>query len=121
RLRAATPALQRGLQVIERLKGDEAVFFRVLQHGDVAQTALVLLNKGDRAKIFDVNRYLQAGSWRDALEGGSLRVDGSLKAEVPAHGVKVYVLDAAVQQPVLQAELDKAMADQKARDLRLGR
>jgi len=121
RLRAATPALQRGLQVNERLQGDEAVFFRVLQHGEVAQTALVLLNKGDSAKTFTVARYVQAGRWRDALDGGSLQVDASLKAEAPAHGVKVYVLDAAVQQPALQAELDKAMADQRARDVRLGR
>lgn len=50
-----------------------------------------------------------------------MQVDASLRAEVPAHGVKVYVLDAAVQQPALQAELDKAMADQRARDVRLGR
>ena len=105
----------------ERLQGDEAVFFRVLQHGEVAQTALVLLNKGDSAKTFTVARYVQAGRWRDALDGGSLQVDASLKAEAPAHGVKVYVLDAAVQQPALQAELDKAMADQRARDVRLGR
>ena len=81
-------ALQRGLQVNERLQGDEAAFFRVLQHGDVAQTALVLLNKGDQARTFTVARFVQNGHWRDALEGGSLRVDGSLKAEVPAHGVK---------------------------------
>jgi len=121
RLREATPALQRGLQVNERLLGDEAVFFRVLQHGDVAQTALVLLNKGDRAKALSVTRFVQAGRWRDALDGGELKVDGALTAEVPAHGVKVYVLEAAVQQPALQAELDKAMADQKARDQRLGR
>ncbi len=121
KLREATPALQRGLQVNERLQGNEAVFFRVLQHGDVAQTALVLLNKGDQARTLTVARYVQSGRWRDALDGGSLQVDASLEAEVPAHGVKVYVLDAAVQQPALQAELDKAMADQRAQDVRLGR
>ncbi|MGM3213868.1 alpha-amylase family glycosyl hydrolase, partial [Klebsiella pneumoniae] len=74
KLREATPALQRGLQVNERLQGDEAVFLRVLQHGDVAQTALVLLNKGDAARTFEVERYLQAGTWRDALGGGELKV-----------------------------------------------
>jgi len=121
KLRGSTPALQRGLQVNERLQGDEAVFFRVLQHGDVAQTALVLLNKADAAKTFSVDRYLQPGLWRDALDGGQVAVKGSLKAEVPAHGVKVFVLDADVQQPALQAELDKAMADQLARDQRLKR
>lgn len=121
KLRESTPALQRGLQVNERLQGDEAVFVRVLQHGDVAQTALVLLNKGDATKTFSVDRYLQPGLWRDALDGGQVTVKGSLKAEVPAHGVKVFVLDADVQQPALQAELDKAMADQLARDQRLKR
>jgi len=120
KLREATPALQRGLQVNERLRGDHAVFFRVLQHGDVAQTALVLLNKGDVPTTLDVRRYVQAGRWRDALDGGSVQVQGALKAEVPAHGIKVFVLDAPVHQPALEAELAKAVADQQARDQRLG-
>ncbi|HBS54316.1 MAG TPA: cyclomaltodextrin glucanotransferase, partial [Stenotrophomonas sp.] len=55
------------------------------------------------------------------LGGGELKVKRTLKVEVPAHGVKVYVLDAPVQQPALQAELDKAVADQQARDQRLKR
>lgn len=121
KLREATPALQRGLQVNERLHGDQAVFLRVLQHGDTAQTALVLLNKGDAAARIEVSRYLQPGQWRDALDGGSVQVDATLKAEVPAHGVKVFVLDAPVEQPALQAELQRAMADQQARDRRLAR
>ncbi len=119
KLRQATPALQRGLQVNERLQGDEAVFFRVLQQGGVAQTALVLLNKGDAAASIEVKRFVQAGIWRDALDGGTLKVSGSLKADVPAHGIKVYVLDKPVQQKDLQAELDRAMADQQARTRRL--
>lgn len=121
RLRASTPALQRGLQVNERLQGDEAVFFRVLQRGDVAQTALVLLNKGDRPRTFEVRRYLQAGTWRDALDGGTVQVRSALRAQVPAHGVKVYVLDASVEQTQLREELDRAMADQQARSARLAR
>jgi len=121
KLREATPALQRGLQVNERLQGDQAVFYRVLQHGDTAQTALVLLNKGGTASTFEVSRYLQPGTWRDALGGGSQAVKRSLKADVPAHGVKVYLLDAAVNQKELQAELAKAVADQQARTTRLSR
>jgi glycosidase len=121
RLREATPALQRGLQVNERLQGDQAVFYRVLQHGRTAQTALVLLNKGDTAQAFEVRRYLQAGTWRDALDGGTQVVRDVLKATLPAHGVKVFVLDAGVRQPALQARLDAAMADQAARDARLAR
>ncbi|WP_313642445.1 alpha-amylase family glycosyl hydrolase [Stenotrophomonas sp.] len=121
KLREATPALQRGLQVNERLQGDEAVFYRVLQHGDTAQTVLVLLNKSDAARRFEVRRYLQAGQWRDVLDGGALKVKGALKAEVPAHGVKVFVLEGQVMQPELRAQLDAAMADQQARDKRLAR
>ncbi|WP_313217519.1 alpha-amylase family glycosyl hydrolase [Stenotrophomonas sp.] len=121
KLREATPALQRGLQVNERLQGDEAVFFRVLQQGDTAQTALVLLNKGDTARTVEVRRYLQAGTWRDALGGASQTVTGALKAEVPAHGVRVFVLDAQVDQAALQARLKAALDDQQARTKRLAK
>lgn len=121
RLREATPALQRGLQVNERLQGDEAVFFRVLQQGDTAQTALVLLNKGDTARSIEVRRYLQAGTWRDALGGASQTVKGSLTAEVPAHGVRVFVLDAQVEQTALQQQLKAAVDDQRARTRRLAK
>lgn len=121
KLREATPALQRGLQVNERLQGDEAVFFRVLQQGDTAQTALVLLNKGDAARTFEVSRYLQAGTWRDALGGASHTVKGSLTAEVPAHGVRVFVLDAQVDQTALQQQLKAAVDDQRARTKRLAK
>ncbi|MFF2049548.1 alpha-amylase family glycosyl hydrolase [Stenotrophomonas bentonitica] len=121
KLREATPALQRGLQVNERLHGDEAVFFRVLQQGDTAQTALVLLNKGDTARTFEVSRYLQAGTWRDALGGASQTVKGSLTAEVPAHGVRVFVLDAQVDQTALQQQLKAAVDDQRARTKRLAK
>jgi len=121
KLREATSALQRGLQVNERLQGDEAVFFRVLQQGDTAQTALVLLNKGDTARTLEVRRYLQAGTWRDALGGASQTVNGSLKAEVPAHGVRVFVLEAPVEQKALQAELKAAVEDQQARTKRLAK
>ncbi|RLK49989.1 glycosidase [Stenotrophomonas rhizophila] len=121
KLREATPALQRGLQVNERLQGDEAAFFRVLQQGDTAQTALVLLNKGDTARTLEVRRYLQAGTWRDALDGANQTVKGSLKAEVPAHGVRVFVLDAQVEQAALQARLKAAVDDQQARTKRLAK
>jgi len=121
RLREATPALQRGLQVNERLQGNEAVFFRVLQQGDTAQTALVLLNKGDTARTFEVRRYLQAGTWRDALGGASQTVRGSLTAEVPAHGVRVFLLDAQVEQTALQQQLKAAVDDQRARTRRLAK
>ncbi|MBJ7517872.1 MAG: cyclomaltodextrin glucanotransferase, partial [Stenotrophomonas sp.] len=95
------------------------VFFRVLQHGGVSQTALVLLNKGNAATRIEVKRYVQPGTWRDALEGGSVEVSGTLQADVPAHGIRVFVLDAPVQQDALRAELDRAMSDQHARTRKL--
>ena len=114
RVRAATPALQRGLQVNLELAGDRASFYRVLQHGGGAQLALVLLNKGNAPQTFTVQEMLQPGSWHSALDGSQVDVaarGGVLMATVPAHGVQVYVLDAAVTQPQLRAQLEKAMAD----------
>ncbi|MBK8286510.1 MAG: cyclomaltodextrin glucanotransferase [Ahniella sp.] len=112
RVRAATPALQRGLQVNLELKGDRAAFLRVLQHDGVAQTALVLLNKGDTATTFDLKRGLQTGVWRDALasdESATLAVSGRIKIEVPAHGLRVFVLDAPVSDRALRSQLRRAM------------
>lgn len=112
RVRAASPALQRGLQVNLELKGDRAAFYRVLQHGGQRQIALVLLNKGDTAQAFAVHDKLQAGTWRSAIDGSSIEVatGGALQAEVPAHGVQVYLLNAAVTDAGLRNALDVAMA-----------
>lgn len=111
RIRAATPALQRGLQVNIEFKGDRAAFLRVLQSGGVAQTALVLLNKGDGAQTFAIDHGLQPGDWRALVRGGTVSVasGGPLKASVPAHGVEVYLLDGAITVPTLRAQLAAAM------------
>ena len=112
KVRASSPALQRGLQVNIELEGDRAAFYRVYQHGYERQIALVLLNKGDAPQDFAIERMLQAGTWRSALEGGEIEVarGGKLEASVPAHGVQVFLLDAAVSDPALKAALDTAMA-----------
>ena len=112
KVRAASPALQRGLQVNLELKGDRAAFYRVYQHGGEHQLALVLLNKGDAPQDFAIDAMLQAGRWRSALDQGAIDVarGGSLKTRVPGHGVQVYLLDAAVGDPGLLAALDAAMA-----------
>jgi cyclomaltodextrin glucanotransferase len=68
-LRAATPALQRGLQVNVLMQGERAAFYRVLQQGDTHQIALVLLNKGAAPAAFAVKDLLQAGRWHAALGG----------------------------------------------------
>ena len=109
-LRAATPALQRGLQVNVLMQGDRAAFYRVLQHEGTQQIALVLLNKGAVPAAFEVKEMLQAGRWRAALGGGQVDVaeGGVLQATVPAHGVEVYLLGASVANPQLRAALERA-------------
>lgn len=116
-VRAASPALQRGLQLNVELKGDRAAFYRVVQHDGVAQTALVLLNKGATPASFEVKQWLQPGTWRAAIAGGKtkVRAGGTLRATVPAHGVEVFLLDAPVTQPQLVGELDTLMKVQRPR------
>ena len=112
RVRQQSPALQKGLQLNVRFKGDEAVFYRVYQHKGVSQIALVLLNKGDAPAQIAVRDHLQAGQWRAAISGGVQDVaqGGTLSATVPAHGVEVFLLDAAVTDVGLRAALTPAMA-----------
>ena len=113
KVRAASPALQRGLQLDVELQGTRAAFYRVYQHDGVHQIALVLLNKGDAPQRFAIDAMLQAGQWRSALEGGrtvEVAAGGRLEADVPAHGVQVYLLDAEATEPALRAALDEAMA-----------
>jgi len=92
------------------MRGDRAAFYRVIQANGVSQIALVLLNKGDVPTSFDVHEALQAGHWRNALDGGGIDVasGAGLSAQVPAHGVAVYLLDAPVHEPALVAALDRA-------------
>jgi cyclomaltodextrin glucanotransferase len=112
RLRRDTPALQRGLQVNLEFGGDRAAFLRVLERGETAQTALVLLNKGDAPATFSVDRHLDAGAWRDATGGKVVKVrkGKALVAEVPAHGVRVLLRDGRTKDAALLAELDRAAA-----------
>ena len=112
-LREKMPALQRGLMLPVRIEGDQAVFYRVYQKGDVHQIALVLLNKGDKAAQMSVAPYLQAGKWTPALGGNAVKVGegGALKAQVAAHDVQVYVLDAAVRRQDLAEQLALLMEE----------
>jgi glycosidase len=110
-LRENTPALQRGLMLPIHFAGDQAAFYRVYQKGDVHQIALVLLNKGDATAQFDISDYLQAGRWKPALDGLPIDVakGGSLHANVAAHDVQVYLLDAMAERKDLVAELARLM------------
>jgi cyclomaltodextrin glucanotransferase len=111
KVRQASPALQRGLQLNLELQGDRAAFYRILQHGGIHQVALVLLNKGDASQHFSIGDNLQPGQWHSALDGSRVKVaaGGRIEAEVPAHGVQVFLLDAPVTEPGLRAALDAAM------------
>ncbi len=108
-LRRQSPALQRGLQLDVELSGDRAVFYRIYQHGGTTQTALVLLNKGDRPADIAVSDYLQPGRWRDGFSGQAQRAGRSLRAQVPAHGVRVFFFDQPLTRKDLRAELAKRM------------
>jgi glycosidase len=112
-LRARTPALQRGLMLVERMEGDQAAFYRVYQKDGAHQIALVLLNKGDEAARFHVTKYLQPGRWRAALGGEAIEVaaGGALEAGVGPHDVAVYLLDAPATRGDLAAELVRLMRD----------
>jgi len=111
-LRAATPALQRGLQVDVEMQGDQAAFYRVLQEGKTAQIALVLLNKGAAPARFVVRQGLQAGMWKPAFGGAAIdvAVGGQLESTVAPHDVAVFLLDAPVTDASLKAQLDHGMA-----------
>ncbi|MEM8814749.1 MAG: alpha-amylase family glycosyl hydrolase [Pseudomonadota bacterium] len=109
-LRRNSVALQRGLQANIAFDEDSAAFYRVYQDAELQQTALVLLNKGDTAREMAVTYGLSIGDWRDGFSGEMLKVrasDQSLELEVPAHGVRVLLLDAAVNNVELMRELDR--------------
>lgn len=117
-VRRNTAALQRGLQVNLELQGDRAAFYRVLQHAATTQTALVLLNKGDTPSTFAFDTMLQHGRWQSRITNATHDVaqGGSVRIEVPAHGVDVLVLDAPVTRSDLLNALDAAQVGASPRD-----
>ena len=106
-VRRASPALQRGLQFDLLLRDDRAAFLRVYERGDTAETALVLLNKGDTSQRFEIGPAWFAGDWRDATLGETVTVgaDEPLWLEVPAHGVRVLLRSGLIDDPALRAVL----------------
>jgi len=102
-------ALQKGLQVNLEFKGDKASFYRVFQHKGKAQTALVLLNKGEKNARFTTSKYLSKGKWRNAFTGEVIEIDKSLTSldvDVKAHGISLYFLDSVNLNNELIAKLD---------------
>ena len=112
-VRKSTPALQNGLQVNLEFKGDFASFYRVIQKGDIAQTALVLLNKSAKTHRFNISKFLDAGTWTEMRFKQDTQVieqGESLIAQVPGHSVHVWVRDEKVINESLKAELARLMA-----------
>ncbi|GAB4198918.1 MAG: alpha-amylase family glycosyl hydrolase [Wenzhouxiangellaceae bacterium] len=116
KVRAQSPALQRGLQVNLLLDDDLAAFYRVFQHQGEAQTALVLLNKGAASAELRINKLLQPGSWQSAFDEQQLSVaDGEdLVRQLPANGIEVWMYDAPLDHSPLLQRLDRAMARKSA-------
>ena len=88
-IRKQLPALQQGLQIPHKLKGDKASFYRVLQTADTQQIALVLLNKSNINQPFVINQMVQAGTWEEQLSGATLTVSDEIRTQVEPHGVQV--------------------------------
>jgi len=111
-VRKETVALQRGLQVNLEFEKDTAMFYRVYQNGDEAQTALVMLNKGGSAESLTAD-MVTAGVWVDAISGETVKVEkgkSELSAKVKAHGVKVWVLNEQVNNQELLSKLSEQQA-----------
>lgn len=112
--RSVSPALQRGLQVNIELAGTRAAFYRVYQHDGKAQTALVLLNKGDVTEQFDLRQTMPEGHWRNAFDlaaGADIDVArGRAPAlRVNAHDVAVWLLDAPLPTGALLERAQQLM------------
>ena len=108
-LRQSNIALQMGIQVNVVLNQDIAVLYRVYQKGDVNQTALVLLNKGNGIADFHITEHLSDGRWVDAKSGELFNVNGSLNTTVAPHDVKVLLFDQEVNSTSLIRILDARM------------
>jgi len=106
--RANSIALQRGVQVMLNLDGHRAAFYRIYQHQDQSQIALVLLNKGQQPAEFEIRRGLQAGAWTSLLTDAVFDIQPGqpLRHTVPAHGAEALVLNAPVRNAGLIKMLD---------------
>ena len=91
------------------LKGDTAIFYRVYENNGSAQTALVLLNKGDSEQTLEVRDYLQPGQWRDGFSAQTITVTDHLAAKVPAHSAQVYFYDQTLTRTDTRARLAQLM------------
>lgn len=111
-IRKKNVSLQKGLQLNMKFAGDTAVFYRIHQKNEEKQTALVMLNKGDVAQTVGLDTLVNAGVWKDATTGKMVTISSDQKAftaQVPAHGVRVFLLNAALTNQDLLARAEELM------------
>lgn len=112
-IRKNTPALQRGLQYNVALKGDHAMFYRVLAENGNSQTALVMLNKGDEPVQLTAKTFVEAGEWQELVTDTATEAnEAGLSATVPAHSVRVFVRNKPIKSPAFTEALLNQMARQ---------
>lgn len=94
-LRKNNIALQKGLQINLEFNKHSAAFYRVYQHQGTNQTALVLLNKGDKKTKFRIERFLSEGVWKNTTTGTSqlINKDQWIEETVDGHSVTVFLLN----------------------------
>jgi cyclomaltodextrin glucanotransferase len=107
-IRKNSVALQRGLQLNLEFTDDTAAFYRVYQKDGVAETALVLLNKGDVPVELRATGYPGGREWRDAMTGAAQASAPAIA--IDAHSVRVLLSGARVTEPALLARLDRLQA-----------
>lgn len=111
-LRKANVSLQKGLQLDLLYAGQLASFYRIYENKGVHQTALVLLNKGNRPTRVALSSMIEPGEWRDGFGDSPLSVaegTSSLSIDVPAHGLRVFFKDAPVTNATVRARAAELM------------
>ena len=107
-LRKSTPALQRGVQINIDFSDNKAAFLRILDLDGTQQTALVLLNKGDNAENFAIEKLISNGVWQARIQAQTYSVtDNKINVSVPAHGLEVLLFEGANNNVELLEQLVK--------------
>jgi glycosidase len=105
-------ALQSGLQVNLEFSAQTAAFYRVLVKDGVSQTALVLLNKGDHAAEFNIQKFVQTGRWESQLSDDTINIASDkkiLNSTVGAHDVQIWLREGDITEQPLLTELQRLM------------
>jgi glycosidase len=117
-IRKANVSLQKGLQLNLEFAGDIASFYRIYQHSDTNQTALVMLNKGNAARPVTLRALVEPGTWRDAFSGKQITIksgQSSFSANVPAHGLRLFLKDKPLTNTALLTRANELMQNRLPR------